>query len=106
MFNSILAVAAAGACAAVIVGYSPEPTSAVAAGSITAGAQASASIDKPVIVAPAPDADGRVGACAHPWPYYEQPCLHDSRQQNGKTRVVRTIAIDRLPAGRILQAQR
>lgn len=101
MFNGMLAVAAAGACAAVIVGYGPEPTSAVAAGS-----QASAGIDKPAIAAPAPDADGRKTACAHPWPYYEQPCLHDSRRQNGKTRVVRTIAIDRLPAERIVQAQR
>jgi len=32
--------------------------------------------------------------CREVWPYYEQSCLHDTRQPNGRARMVRLIPID------------
>jgi hypothetical protein len=99
MLNSMLAVTAAGACAAMIVGYVPDPISAVAAGLQT-------NTSAPTTEA-ARAADGHKGACAQSWPYYEQPCLHDVRKTSGDAHAVRVIAIERHPRGRAWQqAQR
>jgi hypothetical protein len=90
--RSVLAVIPAAVCAAALVGFVPEPTSAVAAG--TSQPQLTvASFSEPVL--PVAPTVGDAGAgCAQGWPYYEPSCLHDSRQPNGKARVVRVIPAD------------
>jgi hypothetical protein len=40
--------------------------------------------------------------CAQTWPYYEQGCLRDGRQSDGRARVARVITID-VAAGRARQ---
>jgi len=45
------------------------------------------------------DGSERKIACLQNWPYYEQGCLRDSRQPDGKAKAVRIIAIDRLTNG-------
>jgi len=100
--RSVLAVVAAAVCAAVLVGFVPEPTSAVAAGTsepqLTVG-----SISEPVMLVVAPVDDAR-SSCTQGWPYYEPSCLHDNRQPNGKARVVRVIPANH-PVARVHTAR-
>jgi hypothetical protein len=88
MIKSILAIAAAAACAGVVV-LAPEfaPKSAMAATQ-----SAGLPMQGLVVVNEKPQSDG---GCSLHWPYYEQNCLRDARLPNGVERVVRVIAIDR-----------
>ncbi len=86
MINKILAVVAAAVCAGAIAELVPEPAPAVAAGASQSHA----------IVAAVRIAESRKANCAQGWPYYEPGCLRDSRRSDGKVRVVRVIAADRL----------
>jgi hypothetical protein len=110
MLKSIIAVTAAAVIAAALVGLVPPPEPAVAATergapsliatNLAAAPQAAAA----ALPAPAAQTDQR--GCARAWPYYEQSCLHNSRQATGKTRVVRVIADDRSVANHALRARR
>jgi len=124
MLKSILAVIAAAVIAAVVVGLVPPPETAVAATetaapSLTASGLVTPSFVAPSLVAPslvaamqaeaalpAPATQTDQSGCTRAWPYYEQSCLHSSRQPNGKTRVVRVIADDKSVANRALRARR
>jgi hypothetical protein len=89
MVKPILAIAAAAACAGLVV-LAPEfaPKSAMAA---TQSGEAGAM--QADIVAKKKQQSDR--GCAQHWPYYKQSCLRDARLSNGTERVVRVIAIDR-----------
>jgi hypothetical protein len=45
--------------------------------------------------APSPTSQEIVTVCRDSWPYYQLPCLHDSRQPGGRARAVRIISIAR-----------
>ncbi len=105
MYKKLLAVFAAAACAAVIVGFIPTPQPASAAKAPQANVvaiekmQANA-VDTerkaPVLAAPST-------TCTQGWPHYDQNCLRDSRRPNGKARVARVVAIDRSAADHALR---
>ena len=86
----LLAIAAAAACAGIVV-LAPElaPKSAMAA----TQSNASGAVTPGFVVAKAKRQSN--GTCLEHWPYYEQSCLRDARLPNGVERVVRVIAIGR-----------
>jgi hypothetical protein len=85
MFKSILAIAAAAACAG-IVAVAPPLVNAMAATQSESGAPTQGA----VVAEQHPD-----GSCLQHWPYYERSCLRDARLPSGSERVVRVIAVDR-----------
>jgi len=89
MVKPILAIAAAAACAGLVV-LAPEfaPKSAMAA---PQSGEAGAPMQADVVAKEKQQSDR---GCAQHWPYYEQSCLSDARS-SGVERVVRVIAIDR-----------
>src|ERR1700738_596529 len=109
MLKSILAVTAAAVIAAARVGLVPPPEPAVAAtergapspiatsliATSVIGTSLAAAPQAAAAAPPAPAAQTDQRGCTRAWPYYEQSCLHNSRQATGKTRVVRVIADDR-----------
>jgi hypothetical protein len=90
MFKPILAIAAAAACAGVVV-LAPEfgPKNAMAATRLD---ESGASTQGFVVTKENQQSDG---GCVQHWPYYEHSCLRDAGLPNGVERVVRVIAIDR-----------
>jgi hypothetical protein len=96
MLKKLLAVIAAAACAAVIVGFIPTPTPADAAKAPQAIA---VDVDQPAVL-PAGSS-----SCAQGWPNYDQTCLRDARRPNGKARVARVVVIDRSVADRALRGR-
>jgi hypothetical protein len=103
MVKSTIAIVGAAAMAAAIVALIPPPQSAVAATEIDVPSLAVAT----VAAAPIPTADAQADKnCTRAWPYYEQSCLRNSRQSNGKTRLVRVIVDDGSVADRALRARR
>jgi hypothetical protein len=92
MIKPIFAIAAAAACAGIVV-LAPElgPKSAMAA----TQSNESGAVTRGFVAAKEKQ---RSNGCLQHWPYYEQSCLRDARLPNGFERVVRVIAIDR--AGR------
>ena len=90
MIKPMLAIAAAVACAGIIV-LAPElaPKSAMAA---TQSDESRALTRVVAVVKEQPQSDG---GCLQHWPYYEQSCLRDARLPNGVARVVRVVAIGR-----------
>jgi hypothetical protein len=124
MLKSILAVIAAAVIAAALVGLVPPPEAAVAATEIGAPRLMDARFMDTTLVEtslmntsvasatqapaalPIPGAQTDQSGCTRAWPYYEQSCLHNSRQPSSKTRVVRIIADDRSVANPALRARR
>ena len=109
MFEKILAIVAAAACAAVIVGFIPPPAPAVAAGTSQAVPPHATSISdssSPAIGAAVRIPEIRKSVCTQAWPYYEPSCLHDGRRSDGKARVVRVVTADRAVVGRSSQTRR
>jgi hypothetical protein len=109
MFERILSVVAAAACAAVIVGFIPPPAPAVAADTLQAVPSHPTSISdssSPAIGAEVRVPEIRKTGCTQAWPYYEPSCLHDSQQSDSKARVVRVVTADRAVVGRTSQAPR
>jgi hypothetical protein len=118
MLKSILAVVGAAVIAAAIVGLIPPPEPAAAAtetgastlaAAPTLAAAASFAAATPTAAAlpsAAAQTESEQRGCTRAWPYYEQSCLRNSRQTNGKTHVVRVIADDRSVANRALRARR
>ena len=90
MIKLILTIAAAAACAGIVV-LAPElgPKSAMAAPQ----SNESGAITRGFVVAKEKRESN--GGCLQHWPYYEQSCLRDARLPNGVERLVRVIAIDR-----------
>jgi|SRR6516225_1117039 hypothetical protein len=90
MIKLILAIAAAGACAGIVV-LAPElsPKSAMTA----TQSNESGAVTRGFVVAKEKWQSN--GGCLQHWPYYELSCLRDARLPNGVERVVRVIAIDR-----------
>ena len=90
MIKLILAIAAAAACAGIVV-LVPElgPKSAMAA----TQSNESAAVTQGFVVAKE-KRQSNGGSLQH-WPYYEQSCLRDAGLPNGVERVVRIISIDR-----------
>jgi hypothetical protein len=90
MIRLILAIAAAAACAGIVV-LAPElgPKSAMAA----TQSNASGAVTPGFVVAKAKQQSN--GTCLEHWPYYEQSCLRNARLPNRAERVVRVIVIDR-----------
>ncbi len=109
MFEKTLAVVAAAAGAAIIVGFIPPPAPAVAAGTSQAVRPHATGISdssSPPIGTAVRIPEIRKSVCTQAWPYYEPSCLHDSRQADGKARVVRVVTADRAVVGRTSQARR
>ncbi len=99
MIKKILAIVAAAACAGAIIEFIPEAAPAVAAGVSAAAQSHGTSVSdraKPAVLDAAGIAERRKAVCAQAWPYYEPTCLRDGRRTDGKMRVVRVIAADRL----------
>jgi len=102
MFRSILAITVAATCAAVFVGFVPQPAPAVAA----------VEIPEPGAAGAAKRETGVSGinigaaACVQAWPYYEPSCLRDARRPGSSVRVVRVITAGKPAADRIRQVQR
>ena len=90
MIKLILAIAAAAACAGIVV-RAPElgPNSAMAA---TRSGE-SGTVTQGFVIAKA-ERQSDAGCLQH-WPYYEQSCLRGARLPNGAERVVHVIAIGR-----------
>jgi hypothetical protein len=90
MVKLILAIAAAAACAGIVV-LAPElgPKSAMAATQLD---ESGAPTQGFVVTKENQQSDG---GCVQHWPYYEQSRLRDAGLPNGVERVVRVIAIDR-----------
>lgn len=84
-----LPLTTAAVCAGVIVGLVPPPAPAAAA---VYGQSAPAR--QWGVAAGNPRAAIRQLDCRQAWPYYEQSCLHDARQPNGRARMVRLIPMD------------
>jgi hypothetical protein len=107
MIKQIAAITAAAGCAALIVSVVPE----VAVGS-SQNAEASVtgigSIDRVADAGAPARIESRTQhkvRCTQGWPYYEKACLRDGRQSDGKTHVVRMIAIDHLTKSGKLQTR-
>ena len=105
MYKKLLAVIAAAACAAVIVGFIPTPQPASAAkapqADVVATEKTQANAVNTEKKAPVPAAPSTT--CTQGWPHYDQNCLRDSRRPNGKARVARIVAIDRSAADHTLR---
>jgi hypothetical protein len=97
MFKKLLAIVAAAACAAVIVGFIPTPTSTPA--DTARAPQSTAVVADQSAVMPLPD------SCMQGWPNYDQACLNDNRRPNGKPRVARVVSMDRSVADRAPRAR-
>ena len=111
MIKKLIVIVMAAGCAGVMVTFVPEFAPDVAAGAsrpIDRSAPIVIRVEKPTELAALSAADIRNtldqnirdgsldhNGCAQGWPYYDQFCLSDSRQANGKARAVRIIAIDR-----------
>jgi hypothetical protein len=95
MLRKLVAVVAAAACAAVIVGFIPRPTPADAA---KAPQSTPVNADQPEVLSGS-------STCAQSWPNYDQACLRDARRPNGRARVARVVAIDRSVADRAPRAR-
>ena len=109
MFEKILAVVAAAACAAVIVGFIPPPALAVAAGTARAVPPLATSISdssSTAIGAAVRSPETCQSICTQAWPYYEQSCLHDGRQPDGKASAVRVVVLKRSVSARLTEWQR
>jgi hypothetical protein len=109
MFKNILAVVAAAACAAMIVGFIPPPAPAVAAETpqaVPRHANSTSDSSSLAIAVAVSVPEISKSVCARAWPYYESSCLHDGRQSDGKARDVRIITADRAVVGRSSQTRR
>jgi hypothetical protein len=86
----LLAIAAAAACAGIVV-LAPDlaPKSAMAA---TQSGESGVLTQAVVVMKEKRQSDGD---CSQHWPYYEQSRLRDARLPNGVERVVRVISIGR-----------
>ncbi len=103
MLKTLAAVVGAAACAGMMVALIPPPEPAVAART----PQSSVADAGKLAVAPAPRrSDIRKPVCTQSWPYYEQSCLSDVRQPNGKARSVRVIAAAITATKRSVHARR
>jgi hypothetical protein len=121
MFEKITAIAAAAACAGVIVAFAPGFAPEVVAGtsqpvesSVTRVYTFTQQVD---FAAPAVDfrkaAEWKYNGsenpkiiCERPWPYYDRACLRDHRVNAAATRAVRVIANDRAAASTAATATR
>jgi hypothetical protein len=84
MLKTMIAIAAAAACAGVLTGFAPATLPADAA-----AVRATGSGD---------------ASCSQPWPYYERSCMRGSQKSNRNARLVRVIAVDKqgaVPAPRM-----
>ena len=101
MVKIIIAVTTAALIATAIVAFIPPPGPAAASSETDIPSLAIAT----VAAAPIPAASSAPIdiSCTQAWPYYEQSCLRNNRQQNDKTRVVRVIADDKTVANRTLR---
>jgi hypothetical protein len=92
MIKSLLAIAAAAACAGIVV-LAPEFASKSAMAATQSDELSTPMQGNGNLVAKMkPQSD--LGCTQH-WPYYEQSCLRDVRLSNEFGRVVRVIVIDR-----------
>jgi hypothetical protein len=100
MFKNLIAFAAAATCAAIFVTLVPAPGPAVgsALSEIRKGSALTISAGNGSPLLTNERGAGHNGACRDAWPYYEQSCLHDVRQNDGKSRAVRVIALRRTAA--------
>ena len=100
MFKNLLALAAAATCAAIFVTLVPAPGPAAgsALSEIHKESAATMSAGNGSALLTNERGAGHNGACREAWPYYEQSCLHDPRQNDGKSRAVRVIALRRTAA--------
>jgi len=89
MTRNLAALAVAAVAAALIAGVVPE----VASGSSPSAEPPAAGVVKTAPVGLIWDV-WQTLACADSCPYYEQDCLYDARQPDGKARVVRVISVD------------
>jgi hypothetical protein len=121
MFEKITAIAAAAACAGLIVAFAPGFAPEVVAGTsqpVEASVSRVYTFTQPVDFA-APAVDFRKAAewkyngsanpkiiCERPWPYYDRACLRDHRLSAGTARLVRVIANDRAAASTAATATR
>lgn len=102
MLRSVLAITVAAVCAAVFVGFVPQPAPAVAA----------VEAPKPAVPGAAKHDTGVSGinigaaACVQAWPYYEPSCLRNARTPGSNVRVARIITAGKPAADRIRQLQR
>jgi hypothetical protein len=106
MLKGIITVVAAAVIAAVVIALipPPEPTAAAIETAPAVPTLAFASVSAAML--PAAVAQTDKPGCTQAWPYYEQSCLFNSRQPNGKTRVVRIITEDKSVANRGPRARR
>jgi hypothetical protein len=100
MFKNLIAFAAAATCAAIFVTLVPAPGP--AAGSALSEIRKESALTISAGIGSAlltnERGAGHNGACREAWPYYEQSCLNDARQNDGKPRAVRVIALRRTVA--------
>jgi hypothetical protein len=107
VIKRIAAIIVAAGCAALIVSVVPE----VAVGnSQNAGTPVAnvGSIDRVAEAGIPAHIDTRTQhkiTCTQGWPYYQNACLRDGRQSDGKAQMVRMIAIDHLPKSGRLQTR-
>jgi hypothetical protein len=94
VFKMLDVIGAAAVATIMALGFVLEPApaiTAVASRPIRPIVLSNADTNKPVNV---PRASGVPKAvCTQSWPYYEQDCLHDGRQPEGKARIVRIVAL-------------
>jgi hypothetical protein len=95
MFKKLLAFVAAATTAAILVALVPAPGP--AAGSVLPeiGKERMLTVSAANTSPPLSVSTDRARVCRQGWPYYEQSCLHDARQHDGKARSVRVIALSR-----------
>ncbi|MGB6540015.1 MAG: hypothetical protein WBF03_03960 [Xanthobacteraceae bacterium] len=121
MFEKITAIAAAAACAGLIVAFAPGFAPEVVAGTsqpVESNVMRVYTLTQQVEFA-ASAADFRKAAernhngiqdtkiiCERPWPYYDRSCLRDHRVNAGAARAVRVIANDRVAASTAATATR
>jgi hypothetical protein len=100
MFKSLLAFTAAATCAGIFVTLVPAPGPAAGATLTNIGKDPAPTISagNGSLLFTNARGKGRYGDCREAWPYYEQSCLHDARQNDGKSRSVRVIASSRKAA--------
>ena len=106
MIKRIAAIITAAGCAALVVSVVPE----VAVGNspnVGTPVASVGSVDRVAQHSPA-RIDTRMQhkiTCTRGWPYYEEACLDDGRQLDGKAQMVRVIAIDHLTKSGKLQTR-
>jgi hypothetical protein len=121
MFEKITAIAAAAACAGLIVAFAPGFAPEVVAGTsqpVKPSVTRVYTLTQPVEFA-ASAADFRKAAernhngiqdtkiiCERPWPYYDRSCLRDHPANAGAAHAVRVIANDRVAASTAATAAR